>query len=110
MTLDQTNNNWYAFYGGSSAGGQTLENMQIYYKVSSNSGNTWSDELPVTTDIPSIFNTQSFGLRNVTISPLISGSSYTVAFNASDLNRASDDRPYFINAFFPTAGGSIVVT
>jgi hypothetical protein len=110
MTLDQTNNNWYAFYGGSSAGGQTLENMQIYYKVSSNSGNTWSDELPVTTDIPSIFNTQSFGLRNVTISPLISGSSYTVAFNASDQNRASDDRPYFINAFFPTAGGSIVVT
>jgi hypothetical protein len=84
--------------------------MQIYYKVSSDSGNTWSSELPVTTDIPTIFNTQSFGLRNITVPPIISGSSYTVAFNASDTARASDDYPYFINAFFPTAGGSIVVT
>jgi hypothetical protein len=110
MTLDQTNNNWYVFYGGSSAGGQTIDNMQIYYKVSSDSGNTWSSELPVTTDIPTIFNTQSFGLLNITIPPIISGSSYTVAFNAADRIRSSDDFPYFINAFFPTAGGSIVVT
>ena len=84
--------------------------MQIYYKVSSDSGNTWSSELPVTTDIPTIFNTQSFGLRNITVPPIISGSSYTVAFNAADRTRSDDDFPYFINAFFPTAGGSIVVT
>lgn len=107
-TLD---NNWYAYYGGKPSGGETRSNCNIYYRQSSDQGTTWSSELPLTKDIPSIFNTQSFGLSELIVPPIVTTYNM-VAFlaNASDGGTAASTDPLYINTFFPTAGGSIVIS
>lgn len=103
-TLD---NNWYAYYGGKLSGGEIRSNCNIYYRQSSDQGTTWSSELPLTLDIPSIFNTQSFGLSELVVPPIVTTYNM-IAF--ANYNSISDVFSFYINTPFPTAGGSIVIS
>jgi hypothetical protein len=112
LTWNMNDNTWYAFYGGKSTGGENLTNMNIYYKKSTDQGITWSSETRFTSDLPTFLNTQSFGLLELRIPPITSGSDNMVVFmgNSDILTPQKDFNPYYINTFLPTAGGSIVVT
>lgn len=47
--IDVNTNYWYVFYGGKSDGSETfLTSINIYYKFSTDSGSTWSNELQLT--------------------------------------------------------------
>jgi hypothetical protein len=103
-TLD---GNWYVYYGGKPSGGETRQNCNIYYRQSSNQGTTWSSELPLTLDIPSIFNTQSFGLSELVVPPIVTTYNMIAFANYSSI---SDVISFYINTPFPTDGGSIVIS
>jgi len=114
LTWNRDDNAWYAFYGGKSIGGENTSNMNIYYKNSTDQGTTWSNETRFTSDLPTFLITQSFGLSEMVVSPIISGSSNMVIFmgdsNLNPISPQGDINPLYINTFFPTAVGSIVVT
>ena len=114
LTWNRDDNAWYAFYGGKSTGGEDVNTMNIYYKKSTDQGTTWSSETRFTSDLPTFLNTQSFGLVEMVVPPIISGSDNMVIFmgnsSLSPISPQGDINPLYINTFLPTAGGSIVVT
>lgn len=49
ITLDTANNHWYCFYAGKSDGSETWgTSVNIYYKVSTDEGDNWGPETPLT--------------------------------------------------------------
>jgi hypothetical protein len=49
ITIDTSTGYWYCFYGGKSDGSETfLTSINIYYKVSTDSGTTWGSENQLT--------------------------------------------------------------
>lgn len=114
VSFNTLDNSWYAYYGGKSTGGENSSTFQVYYKRSTNQGTTWGVETPLTTDIPSIFNTQSFGLQELRVCPIVNSDINPIAFMPNSTGGSfgvqTTNRPYYNNTFFPTAGGSIVIS
>lgn len=56
LAIDVSNSgHWYSFYGGKSDGSETFGNVNIYYKISKDSGATWGPESVLT---PRTFDTK----------------------------------------------------
>jgi len=52
--LDTGTGFWYAFYGGTTGGAQVFPLVDLYYKVSTDSGSTWGPETKITNGLHNV--------------------------------------------------------
>ena len=94
--IDTTTGYWYVFYGGKSDGSEVyLTNINIYYKISTDSGTTWGSETLLTTR-----------LRDRTW--LICTPRFVNHFGVAFHSDVSLDEIHY-SAKLPTTGGSITI-
>lgn len=100
--IDDATEDWYVWYGGASAGGETFPtSINIYYKKSTDDGVTWGSETQVTASVENILSLH--------VTPRFTSDEWTVGIWCDE-----PINDYRINVDFPagssTVGGRILIS
>lgn len=99
IAINTSNNAWYAYYAGKSDGSETFPTtLNIYRKISHDSGTTWSSEELITD--PTI----NYTIRWLCSIPRFTGTNCVAFLNDQTLDEL------LVNVFFPVSTGRIVIT